>query len=599
MPVSQPHEDDFLPEDPRTIMADLTATEAKEYRALVREQLRRTTESLKLYEPLKFQDEFHACRAKQCIIQKGNQVGGTLCGAVELARAVTNQDPYGKYPAAGQAAVIGYGENHIGRVVYPALFQPGQFKIIRDLKTGKKRVWKPWLDEDAAREGEAEEAPPLIPFRYVKPKGIAWVKKADRIFSRIEFTTGWVLYALNSAGDPSQAQGFKLNYCWIDEDLANSGWHREMMARLSMRKGRLRWTALPHAKNDDILNMIQEADKLSHLPHDDPNKQTICVRATIFDNPFFPKESLESNIRAWKQEGEDVYRQRALGELTFDSVRMYPTFSKWTHNALGTDEKRTPIQQVLFERAGEPPEHWTRYMATDPGWQIAGTLFAATPPPGEFDEDYIVVYDELYLHNCLPDTFADGVYQKARDYTFETFIIDAHGAKLSGISSGQQALHDYTNALKKKNIRSIQSGHGFVAGSDDIRGRETRLRELLALRDNGMPKLLVVMPRCPNLLYEMERFKKKMTMKNGNRITFDEGDRKNGTHVVECLEYLAAHGCPYRKPPDRAKHVSAYDQFMERQRRQLVRQQAFAGLSGRNFISFGPQGVPSSVGSHG
>jgi len=160
----------------------LSGFRGQEFASIAAEIERRETEALRLFDPLRFQDEYLGCRTKECIIQKGNQVGGTLVGAIELARAVTGQDPYKKYPEKdGVAIIIGYGEKHIGRVIHKALFRAGAFKMIRDEKTTKWRVFKPWLD--AERELEARPAPPLIPKRHIKE--IVWEKKGERVFSLV------------------------------------------------------------------------------------------------------------------------------------------------------------------------------------------------------------------------------------------------------------------------------------------------------------------------------------------------------------------------------------------------------------------------------
>jgi hypothetical protein len=520
----------------------------------------------------------------------------TLCGAAEVARAIIGKDPYNKYPKRdGVVAAIGYGQNHIGRTFYPALFLPGQFKVIRDKVTKRLRAWHPWEPEDAERESETQKCGPLIPPRYVKK--VAWDVRALNIFARVEFTTGWVLYALNSSGDPSQGQGFKANLGWIDEDLDNPGWYQELLGRLAMQKGPLRWTALPHAKNDSLVKLVRDAESQESLPDGDINKSKKLIRATIFDNPFFPKSELVHTVAGWKAEGEDVYRKRALGEFTFDSVKMYPTFSKYVHDALGSyAENPTPIQRMLRERAGEPPADWCRYLAIDPGWQICAVLFLAVPPPGAMYDnqpigDHVVIYDELYLNNCLPHTLAEGVKMKGRDQTFESFIIDLHGARLSGISTGQQALYDYSDAFAKAGLRSVRTGHSFTPGSPDIRTRETRVREWLAMRDDKLPKLLVVFQNCPNYAREMEAFKKKRLTKNGELVTLDEGDRKHGTHAVECGEYLAAHNCIYHAPPPTCLDPWEAEQREKKNRKIAARK--VGRLSGRgNAISLGPQGVP-------
>lgn len=196
-------------------------------------------------------------------------MGGSLTGFVEDARAATGQDPYGKYPQRdGVIVLIGYGEDHIGRVMYRYLFEPGAFDVIRDERTGEWRTYRPWAKDkiihdmlgDLHRADERRPAPPLIPARFVK--NIAWEKRGIRVFKRVDLTTGWVIHAQNSGGDFGQAQGFQADLVHFDEDVATAGWVNEMTGRLMKKSGLIRWTALPHAKTDDIMNLISEAERL-------------------------------------------------------------------------------------------------------------------------------------------------------------------------------------------------------------------------------------------------------------------------------------------------------------------------------------------------
>src|SRR3972149_1588114 len=72
----------------------------------------------------------------------------SLAHFVEIARALTGQDPYGKYPKRdGLAVCVAYGERHIGTVIHRYLFRWGAFKMIRDLGSGDWRTYRPWPAE--------------------------------------------------------------------------------------------------------------------------------------------------------------------------------------------------------------------------------------------------------------------------------------------------------------------------------------------------------------------------------------------------------------------------------------------------------------------
>jgi hypothetical protein len=49
----------------------MTDWDRKQHRRMVAEKMRRECETLKLYEPLPYQDAFHRCTAQQALIQKG------------------------------------------------------------------------------------------------------------------------------------------------------------------------------------------------------------------------------------------------------------------------------------------------------------------------------------------------------------------------------------------------------------------------------------------------------------------------------------------------------------------------------------------------
>jgi len=573
-------------------VTNASAYQIKKYLDLSTTLHLRKVEALNLYEPMGWQEKYHECRTKEVIVRKANQAGGSLVGFVEDARAATNQDPHNKYPKEGLLVCLGYGEKHIGRVIHRYLFRPGAFRIIRDLDTNEWRTYRPWpmahvvngKKGDEERKDEARNAPPLIPKRFIEK--FSWDKRSEFIFSYVKLTTGWEILACNTAGDASQAQGFQADLVHIDEDTASPGWYQEMVGRLSIREGLLRWTALPHAQNDELMSMLRRAEEQEGME----NATTTLITATMFDNIYYPQRSREENIRIWKSEGDEVYRKRALGEIVIDSIKMYPTFSKDLHDAIKHTEPRSKVQQVLTERNGIPPNDWTRYMVVDPGHTVCAVLFFAVPPP-EFG-DHCICYRELYLRNCDAATFGAMVEQvMAEEYSlFQAFIIDAHGGGLTDISSGVSPRRRYSEELKKRGIQSIDTRHEFRDGSDDIAGRETCVRDWLHIRRDGTTKLMIVVARCPNLVREMNGFLKLTTRIGGREVPTDKGNRRSNTHAVECLEYMAAFGAVYVLPKEKKRKETHVDRVIkERKQREAARRAKGLGR-GRNTISLGPRG---------
>lgn len=602
-----PEDLEEMPPDPRP---RLSAHDRSQFRELVREVKDRQLEALKLYEPLPFQEAFHACVSKEAIIQKANQAGGSLANFAEVARAVTGQDPYKKYPKTGVAVCLGYGEGHVGRVIHRYLFRWGAFRIIRDRVTQQWRTYRPWDPAvefhgkygDSDRESESRPSPPLIPKRFIDGK-IAWSKKSENVFTYVKFTTGWELYAFNSRGEASMAQGFQVDLYDIDEDVATAGWYEEAIGRTSIRRGKIRWAALPHAKTDDIVQMITRAD--NEVGQENPT--TVCIRATMYDNPYYPEESKRHNEKTWKALGDDVYRKRALGELTLDSFRMYPTFSKDVHSAVRhitpieqahEDEgriSRSLVQIAITANKGMPLDDWCRYMVFDPGFTVGAVLFAAVPPPSRFG-NFKVIYDECYISNCTAKLWGNAIEQKAANRHFQDFIIDAHGGRLRELGSGILPRRQYEKELEQRKIECEVRGPRFMNGSDDIEGRELALRGWLNVRassnplENGFPTLLIVVENCPNTCREMIGFRKLTTKIGGREVVTDKGNRKANVHTAECLEYFAAHGLPYVKPPMKvAPQLSMAEEIrIGRARRARQRSARFGASAFR--INLGPQG---------
>ena len=562
-----------------SILEGVTEYQKAQLRQLHIEKAKRKAEALRLYEPLPFQDQFHSCQAKEALIQAGNQVGKSLCAFVEDARAATGQDPYEKYPKEnGIMVCLGMDEGHIGRTIHKYLFRKGAFKVIKDDVTNEWRAWKPWIESDWARKKDAKPSPPLIPERFIEQ--FAWKKRAQHVFEICELHNGWTIYAMGSKGDPSQ--GFQADLVHIDEDLERSEWYDEMIARLSMRDGKLRWSALPHSKNDALVNLCERAEDEEGVE----NASTKVFRATIFDNPFMPEQVKQENIKRWKAKGEDEFRKRALGELVTDSVLMYPNFSKDVHNAIKFEEPRNKVQEYLANNDGKPGEKWCKYMVVDPGHSVCAVTFYAVPP-ASFG-DHVVCFDELYIQHCTAAKFGVMVAQKLQQHggSYEAFIIDAHGGRIREIGSGVLPRIQYSKALEENKVFSTATGSNFLSGSDDVPGREMKLRSWINIQHNGFPKLMVVTARCPNLCREFNRFKKKTI----NGFVTDEGNRRGNCHAIETLEYAAAHGLKYVKPKEKVVKTGLVAQIMKgRAKRSAQRKARKKGLQS-NSINLGPQG---------
>lgn len=534
----------------------------------------------------------------------------SLAACVEIARAVTGADPHDKYPKKdGIAVCVGYGERHIGTTFYRKLFKRGAFEIIRDLKTGKMRTYRPWPDDrivhgkhgDLSRAKESLPAPPLIPKRFIDGN-IAWVRRSEDIFAKVKFTTGWELYAANSAGDPEHLQGLAGVWLYVfDEDVAQSGWYEEAVQRTAKTNGYLRWNAMPHAKTNDITAMMQRAEE----EEGKPNPQTVMIRIVQKENPYLSDEFKEQSARIALSMGEDVYRKRILGEMTTDSVLVYREYQKHIHTARPkvTDEDRqqealghivrAPIVKAYSDNKFVIPENWTRRTFTDPGHSACATLFVATPPP-EIG-DFHIAYDELYITQCTAKKFARDFKVKIGNQVIEEFLFDMHGGHLRG-AGDRMWYQEYQDAIEEEGVRCEATGARFRAACDKIKYREEQTRSWLGIRESGphkgFPTVYIDIDRCPNLAIQIERFKKKQIKVAGVDQVIDEANRRGAVHAIECLEYAAGHGCHYVRPREQTKALDPIDALLaeKKRRRDRYRWRNYATSGRDSTITLGPQG---------
>lgn len=537
----------------------------------------RKQESLRLYEPLASQKDYHECRASAVIGLGGNRAGKTLAFMAEIARRVTEQDPHQKLPdVPGQKiqVIIGKDWDHIGNIIFPYLFREGAFYTITDKVTGQLRAWRPWDAGDLERKAERKAAPPLIPKRFIKPKTWAWISKSKRQFKKVELTTGWEIRAYSSEGDPPQ--GFKALAVNIDEDINREDWVPEMMARLSDLKGVFHWSAMPHSKCDSLVTLSDQADE--QLSRDNPD--IVKIKFRFLDNPFIDADEKRKRMESWEALGEDVLRMRCDGEFLTESRLVYPTFHKDTHS----------IELKNLPGGGKRvPDHWTRYAFIDPGHNTCAVTFYAVPPPEEWD--HVLLYDELYIRQCDAEVFGEKMKQKTEGQVFQAFVMDMRGGRITDIGSGQPAFIQYRRALEKRNIRSEWSGSGFLPGSEDIEGRVNAVRLWLRMQDDQLPKLVLLKTdndgvttfMTPNFINEMKKYRKKIVRQHGHEVVLDEPVTRGPCHAIQTVEYAAAFSPRYvARKQIVPKATSPWD-WIEKMKRK--RQATASGL----VVNLGPQ----------
>lgn len=547
------------------------------FRDLATEQLRRKSEALNLYRPMPNQEPFHRSDARIKIVRGGTRSGKSTSVATEFARAVTGQDPYKKYPTDRPllAYIVGYDGDHIGRAIFRLLFKPGLFWTIKD--NGVWRAFDPAID--TGREDEVWPSQPLIPPRLIDPKGWAWEHKAERIFSvcRLNFgeghpMTGTEIRAFGSRSKP--AQGDPVDIIWIDEDLYDDGWIKEMKSRISDKtNGHLMWSAFPKGTNDALYDMSNQCEELRREGATFIEEFVLAYS----DNLHIPEQKKTETVMLLTPEER---KARDYGEFQLESTLMYPTFNVGTHGLLNQKIK-TPFEIMCEEQVckfGELPRDWCRYAFIDPGHAVCAVIGLVIPPPSI--ADVVIAEWELYLRQCDAMTFAKNMSDKIGNRVYEAFIIDEHGSRVTQAGSGVSIKVQYSEALATHGVSCRATGNWFISGSDDVHGRCMKFREWLAIRNDGSTKFRIIHDRLPYTRQEFAKYRKRIV-----GADVDMPVQKNN-HSMDCLGYAAAYNPQFVKhevsPSHRNPVLAEFQRWQEAERKQ----------GSGDSINFGP---PSGV----
>jgi hypothetical protein len=529
-----------LPPVPHVAQAQVSPTNVALVQRLLAEVAHRKIESLNLYDALPAQESFHASKAPERLLRGSNRGGKTLPAAVEVARAVTGQDPYRKYPEQdGVVMAVGKDGKHVAQVMMRKLSRAGAFKIIRDHETGEWRAFKPFLPVDLIRFMENPKcvrlAPPLIPPRLIE--SIGWENKRENQPNVVKLVTGWEIRFFSSLGKPPQ--GSDVDLVWLDEEIVDPDWYPEMSSRLLDRRGRLIWSATPQSGTDQLFALHERAEQ---------EKDQAAPRVTehvilLAHNPHI--EEAEKKLLADKL-SEDEARVRIEGEFAMLGYRVYPEYRRLMH----------AIDYF------EVPRHWTRYAVIDPGRQVCAVLFAAVPPPGEGDKVYL--YDELYIRDCSAEVFAQQMAQKTAGQTIQSFICDQHGAAHTDAGSGLSVAEHYSTALRKHRVESVATGHNFVWGFDNVQAGVEAFRAWLRPAEDGLPKVRVMVERLKHFEAEIKTYRYKRV---GGVVT-DKPEDRGRVHLMACSRYLASYNPRYHKPPvGKSPGGAAFNAFKRKEKK--------------------------------
>jgi len=512
----------------------------------------KVVDALKLFRPTEHQEEFFRTfsltSVLEVILGGGNRSGKSTCAAVALAAFIRNEPitlrdgtelhmrPEHWRNEALKVWIIGYDWTHIGKTLFRLLFRGDLFRMIRDTKTGKWRAWDPSRPEDADKRQQTRPCPPLIRPSDIKggDDAISWENKKDRQIKSCEFHDGTRAEFFASTG--AGPQGDPAHVIWIDEKMDNEAWYSELMVRLIDHRGRLLWTTWPTTAPSSAMT---EATERAAEQKGKPNQKTYSFVLKGSDNPFTKSDHRDAIMSTMD---EDTRRARDEGVLGMDRWRVYNRFSKYVHRAMSQDPAADDELAKCIRGFNGIPYDWTRYLILDPGTANPAVLFVAVPPP-KFG-DYIVPYDELYMHYTSAKPLAEAIKAKTQGQYFEDFIIDAHAARQTPMGFDGTIGSNYEKEFAACNLRCRRRGSRFSFGSDNVDGRILRLQGVMNINEKGFPKLRIL--GCPTLVRQLELYKWKS---DSARNPLDKPADKQKIDMAQALEYFVSRDdCGYVAP---------------------------------------------------
>jgi hypothetical protein len=558
------------PPDP----SKLGELEAEEFRGVLAEIAARRMEALRLFEPMPEQAKFFASNADERLAIGGNRGGKTTTTMVEIARAVTGQDPHDKYPKEdGIFILVAIDLAKCAKVFYRKLFKPGAFYIVKDPETGQWRTFRPDQDQHL-EEFNKKKAPPLIPKRFIA--SISWENKKDEQPKTIRLKNGWELWFYSSGGE--WPQGVDVDGVAFDEEIERDGWYDEMSARLADRRqqnfktgkvksGKFMWSATPQSGTVQLFDLYSRAmdEQGSRQALSDagqvPDPSTIEVyQFGIDNNPFMATHAKDAMKRKWAGKPEE-YAVRIEGRFALFGSRVYSEFMpKGCHGI-----PSFPI-----------PDDWTVYCAVDPGRQVCAVLFVAVPPPTHpvFGGQKIV-FDELYIKNCNAQIFAKSMVEKIGHRPVEFGIIDQKGGKITDMGSGKTPEEQYASALKDVGFSFVRGGHHFQWSSSDVKSGISAVHNALHVV-GGKSELVVMYEKVPRLIWEMERYSYR---KLPSGLVTDDPIKVND-HLCDDVRYITMANLRYVKPRPSARKGNYVTDYLEMKKKRHAHQKRMESSHG-------------------
>ncbi len=230
---------------------------------------------------------------------------------------------------------------------------------------------------------------------YAKP----FIKSFNQSKSEIEWHDGSIIYGL-SADRPERIEGLKLHWAWLDEVFQMSEQlFLEAKARTSDTKGNLLLTGSLG---------VQFVNPKQHWAHkylkEKPDENTICYEWSTKDNPYFPKDELESLKNTL-----DPQTFRSMFEINWDTI---------PKNAVYLDFSDANIIETY-----PPKEHLPIYVSVDWGYahEMAVGFFQVD------EQNNVFLFDEIVESRLTLETLMERIKNRMKVHHITDWCCDIAG----------------------------------------------------------------------------------------------------------------------------------------------------------------------------
>ena len=524
---------------------------------------RRSRESIRIYRPYGDQIQVHTSEAKELVVRGGKRSGKTVSVSQEIGSRITgipilDSDgnpipPRWPVPAPDYPRTywfIGYDLNHIGQTIHRIMFQQGmggQFRCIKDETTGLWRAWNRADPSDVKRIKESRLTEPTIPPRMIIEDSWQWEDKRGNHFKSVMLTNGARIFAFPSTGIHPK-MGDSVSGIWIDEDIAYPEHLKEWQDRLTDENGWFIWSVWPHMKNPALLGLIERAE-LATL-QEKPKIQS--VQLIMSQNPYIPQEGKEAALERMGSEEEIARRDR--GDVNMDSYSMY-SFDAKIHcikrkaEIAAFEPERSHVYELIrriYERRGNVPSDWTRYLVIDPSHTRTGVQSWCVPPQildDIFVGNLMLCEWELVCKRMTAEDIAKSIANSAGTNQYEAFIIDNRAGRQTHAGRDSNTRTFFSMAFREAGLASRLTNADFIPGCDVPPTRYRAVRNLMEVVPGvGVPSLMLIDERCPQTKKEFTKYlKKRISTGTDSDSVMDEPANPRLYDLMACTEYAAAH----------------------------------------------------------